>query len=125
MASLTPILVVDEIEPCLPFWTERLGFQKTTEVPHEGRVGFVILERDGVEVMYQSKASVSGDLPQLAGGGERAILYMQVENIEELEAKMNGLEPVIPMRQTFYGAAEIGFADPAGNVVIFSMQAGY
>jgi hypothetical protein len=29
------------------------------------------------------------------------------------------------MRQTFYGAAEIGFADPAGNVVIFSMSSGY
>ena len=45
MAVLTPILVVDEIEPCIPFWTERLGFQKTTEVPHEGELGFVILER--------------------------------------------------------------------------------
>jgi uncharacterized glyoxalase superfamily protein PhnB len=75
--------------------------------------------------MYQSKASVSADLPQLAGRGERAVLYMQVENIEELEAKMAGLEPVIPMRQTFYGAAEIGFADPAGNVVIFAMYSGY
>jgi uncharacterized glyoxalase superfamily protein PhnB len=125
MAVLTPILVVDEIEPCLPFWIERLGFQKTTEVPHEGRVGFVILDRDGVEVMYQSKASLSGDLPQLAGRGERAVLYMHVENIEQLEAKMDGLEPVIPMRQTFYGAAEIGFADPAGNVVIFAMSSGY
>jgi uncharacterized glyoxalase superfamily protein PhnB len=125
MAVLTPILVVDEIEACAPFWTERLGFQKSTEVPHEGRLGFVILERSGVEVMYQSKASLSADLPQLAGKGESAVLYMQVENIEDLEARMAGLEPVIPMRQTFYGAAEIGFADPAGNVVIFSMQAGY
>jgi len=125
MAVLTPILVVDEIEPCIAFWTERLRFQKTTEAPHEGRLGFVILERNGVEVMYQSKASLSVDLPQLAGRGERAVLYMQVENIEELEAKMAGIEPVIPMRQTFYGAAEIGFADPAGNVVIFSMHSGY
>lgn len=125
MAVLTPILVVDEIEPCLPFWTERLGFQKSTEVPHEGRVGFVILERNGVEVMYQAKASAAADLPQLAGRGERTVLYMQVENIEDLEARMTGLEPVIPLRQTFYGAAEIGFADPAGNLVIFAMYAGY
>jgi uncharacterized glyoxalase superfamily protein PhnB len=125
MAEMTPILIVDEIEPCLPFWTERLGFQKTTEVPHDGKLGFVILNRGGVDVMYQSKASVAGDLPQLAGGGERAVLYFQVENIEDLEGKMAGLEPVIPMRQTFYGAAEIGFADPAGNVVIFAMSSGY
>jgi uncharacterized glyoxalase superfamily protein PhnB len=125
MAEMTPILVVDEIEGCLPFWTDRLGFQKTTEVPHEGRLGFVILNRGDVDVMYQSRASLAGDLPQLAGYGERTVLYFQVENIEELESKMAGLEPVIPMRQTFYGAAEIGFADPAGNVVIFSMSSGY
>lgn len=125
MAELTPIFVVDEIEPCLAFWVDRLGFEKTTEVPNEGRLGFVILNRGGVDVMYQSTASLASDLPQLAGSGRRGVLYMEVENIEELEARMAGLEPVIPMRQTFYGAAEIGFADPAGNVVIFAMQSGY
>ena len=29
MKKLTPILVVDAIEPCLPFWTDRLGYART------------------------------------------------------------------------------------------------
>jgi len=29
MKKLTPVLFVEAIEPCLPFWTERLGFTKT------------------------------------------------------------------------------------------------
>jgi len=36
MQSLTPILLVDAIEPCLDFWM-RLGFQVTIEVPEGDR----------------------------------------------------------------------------------------
>jgi hypothetical protein len=31
--KLSPVLIVDAIEPCLPFWTDRLGFAKVVEVP--------------------------------------------------------------------------------------------
>lgn len=62
MKKLTPILYVDAIEPCLPFWTERLGFTKTVEVPHDGKIGFVILTRDGLELMYQTWASAAADI---------------------------------------------------------------
>jgi hypothetical protein len=31
--KLTPILFAEEIEPCLKFWMERLGFEKTIDVP--------------------------------------------------------------------------------------------
>ena len=51
--KLSPNLIVDSIEACLPFWIARLGFEKTVEVPHEGSLGFVILVRDGAEVMLQ------------------------------------------------------------------------
>ena len=37
-------MVVKEIEPCLPFWTDRLGFEVTVTVPHEDRVGFAMLK---------------------------------------------------------------------------------
>jgi len=106
---------------------DRLGFEKTVEVPHDGRVGFVILNRGNVEIMYQSRASVAADLPILADFATpgSTVLYIGVSNIEEIETSMADLEPAIPMRQTTYGAAEIGFREPAGNVVIFNMQAGY
>ena len=52
--------MVDAIESCIPFW-ERLGFTKTAEVPEGDRLGFVILAKDAVEVMYQTHESVQKD----------------------------------------------------------------
>jgi len=55
MKKLTPVIIVDQIEPCLPFWIERLGFIKTAEVPEGDKLGFVILVKGNVEIMYQTK----------------------------------------------------------------------
>jgi hypothetical protein len=58
--KISPVLVVHEVEPCAQFW-ERLGFTRTAQVPHGDALGFVIVELDGLEVMYQSFASVRDD----------------------------------------------------------------
>src|SRR6202171_1645902 len=67
MKKLTPVISVDQIEPSLPFWIERLGFQKTAEVPEKDKLGFVILIKGSVEVMYQTRASVAKDLGTAVG----------------------------------------------------------
>ena len=96
MKKLTPILFDDAIEPCLPFWTERLGFTRATEVPHEGRLGFVILVRDGLELMYQTWDSATADVSGAARRttGRSAALYLEVENIDEIETALRGAEIV-------------------------------
>ncbi len=121
MKKLTPVLVVDEIEPCLPFWMERLGFQKTVEVPEGSKLGFVILQKDGVEVMYQSRASVANDVPALAEArGDSTALFIEVENVDAVERAVQGVEIVVPRRRTFYGTDEIGVREPGGHAVIFA-----
>lgn len=121
LKKITPILNVKEIESCLPFWIERLGFTKTTEVPHGDRIGFVILEKDGYEVMYQTTDSVTADLPALAAlpvGG--SILFIEVDDIGAVEAALGGAEIVVPRRKTFYGADEIFAREPGGHMVGFA-----
>lgn len=118
--KLSPVLVVDAIEPCLPFWTDRLGFAKLVEVPEGSRLGFVILAKDGVEVMYQSRDSVRNDVPALADSPAGSSLYIEVSDIEAVERAVQGIEIVVPRRQTFYGADEIGVREPGGNVVMFA-----
>ena len=122
MKKLTPVLIVEKIEPCLPFWIDRLGFQKTVEVPDEGKLGFVILTRGNVEIMYQSRTSVAKDVPSLAvpSGPSSTGLYIEVEKLEPVVQALKGLEPVIPKRKTFYGATEIGVREPGGSVVVFA-----
>ncbi len=124
MKKLTPVLFVERIEPSLDFWVRRLGFTQTVEVPEGDRLGFVILVKDTVEVMLQSRASVSKDVPALLPESRSpSFLYMEVENLDEIIAKVAGMEVVIPRRTTFYGATEIAVRDPGGHVVCFAMVA--
>ena len=121
MKKLTPVLCVDEIEPALPFWIDRLGFEKTAEVPHGDRLGFVILQKGNVEVMYQTRDSVAEDVPALAStpaGG--SMLFVQVDDLDAVERALEGIEPVTPRRRTFYGSEELIVREPGGNAVNFA-----
>lgn len=120
LKKLTPVLFVEKIEPCLPFWVERLGFEKTVEVPEGPELGFVILVRDKVELMLQSRASVAEDVPGLAGELSRSFLFVEVAKLDPIIECLKGADIVIPVRTTFYGAREIGVRDPAGNVITFA-----
>jgi uncharacterized glyoxalase superfamily protein PhnB len=118
---ITPVLYVKEIEPCAAFWVERLGFTKTAEVPDGDRLGFVILQKDGLEIMYQSFASAEKDAPaarEIDGG--RTFLYIEVDKLQTIMDAMKNANVVIPLRTTFYGAKEIGVKDPAGHVIVFA-----
>jgi hypothetical protein len=125
MKKLAPVIMVDAIEACLPFW-ERLGFTKTAEVPEGDRLGFVILAKDGVEIMYQTHESVEKDagglVPRARGHG--AGFFIEVSDIESVARALDGVEIVVPRRQTFYGMDEIGVRAPGGQVVMFAQPTG-
>ena len=123
MQRLTPVLMVDAIEPVLPFWVDRLGFKKTAEVPHEDTLGFVILERDDVQVMYQTRDSVAADVPPLASSPQRGtFLYISVDDLDGIAKAFKDVTPVVPRRRTFYGAEELILREPGGNVVTFAQM---
>ena len=121
MKKITPVLMVEEIEPVLPFWIERLGFEKTVELPHGDRLGFVILAKDGLEIMYQTVDSVRADVPPLAKAAPAsAFLFIEVDDLDAIAQALEGITPVVPRRQTFYGADELIVRDPAGNGITFA-----
>ena len=124
ISKLTPVLIVDAIEPCLAFWTERLGFTQGATVPEGDTLGFVILEKDGVEVMYQSRASVAKDVPAVAKlkAGQSISLYFTVSDVGAVEKAMKGVPIIVERRKTFYGADEVGVVEPGGNVVMFAQH---
>jgi catechol 2,3-dioxygenase-like lactoylglutathione lyase family enzyme len=122
MPSITANLIVASIEACLPFYVDRLGFDKTVEVPHAGALGFVILLWGEVELMLQSVASLAEDVPAVAAEAFRAALYISVDELAPIRAALDGWPRVVPERTTFYGAREIIVRDPAGNVVAFASR---
>jgi hypothetical protein len=119
MQSLTPVLLVDAIEPCLDFW-KRLGFEITAEVPEGDVLGFVVLKSGPVELMYQSRASVAKDVPGMADFPSSTALYLHVTNLDEVIAAAGDAPVLVPKRTTFYGAVEYGVREPGGNAVTFA-----
>jgi uncharacterized glyoxalase superfamily protein PhnB len=120
--KITPVLFAEEIEPCVKFWVERLGFEKTIEVPEGNKLGFAMLQKGNIELMYQSYASADKDVAALSPVVRKGptFLYVEVENLDETIAAVKGAEVVVPVRTTFYGAKEIGIKDPAGHFITFA-----
>lgn len=132
MKKVTPLMTVDRIEPCLPFWTENMGFEITAQVPHGEVLGFAILKKGTVELMYQTQSSVDADLGASgapAGLGREmasgtATLFIEVDGLDEVIAALGDTEVLVPRRQTFYGMDEIFVRAPCGTVVGFAARTG-
>ena len=123
--KITSVLVVEEIEKALPFWVNRLGFEKVAEVPEEDRIGFVMLVRDGAELMLQTEASVAKDAPQFASAKSirtRASLFLEVDDFTDTLRRLDDYPIAMQERTTFYGMREIGVFDPNGNVIVFAVK---
>jgi catechol 2,3-dioxygenase-like lactoylglutathione lyase family enzyme len=123
--KITTVLIVEEIEKSLAFWVDRMGFQKTVDVPEGDRLGFVILVRDGAELMMQTLSSVRKDEPRFAP--ERLVtkgcgLFVEVSDFEDVKRRLDGYPVVMQERVTFYGMREIGVAEPNGHTVVFAAK---
>jgi uncharacterized glyoxalase superfamily protein PhnB len=118
----TPVLFVEQIEPSLPFWEGRLGFARTVEVPDGDRIGFAILAKGPVEVMYQTTAMLARDSAAHAVlyRNDNSFLFVEVDSISVLAKSLEGCEVVMPKRETFYGSTEIGYREPGGHFVTFA-----
>ena len=120
---ITPVLLVKEIEPLIPFWANRLGFAKTVEVPDGNKLGFVIFQKGSVEVMYQTYSSVEKDAPPAMSAEARkgpTYLYMEVDDLDAVLAAKKHLRLVLPVRTAFYGMKEFAVQDPGGHFITFA-----
>jgi uncharacterized glyoxalase superfamily protein PhnB len=121
-SKVTAVMVVQAVQPCIDFWQGKLGFEVKTTVPEGDEVGFAILTRDDVEIMYQSVPSVAKDNASILAGAKtlRTVLYFEVDDLDEIDRRLAGATRLFERRKTFYGSEEVCVPDPAGNVLVFS-----
>jgi uncharacterized glyoxalase superfamily protein PhnB len=123
LGSLTPVLVVEQVEPCVAFWVDRFGFTAENQVPgDDGRLVFASLKKGDIEVMYQTRASVIADRPASASEltGHSTALFITTEDLDAVERALEGAPVVLPRHTTFYGSTEIYVREPGGNTVGFA-----
>ncbi|MAW59320.1 MAG: hypothetical protein CMJ94_00645 [Planctomycetes bacterium] len=131
MKRLTPVLMVSDLPASLAFWHEQLGFELKGTVPvdpqgpPDGPLGFAMLQYGAVEMMLQSLDSVRLDVPDLIGDDVPAMdgigLFVEVDGpLDPWLSKIEGCEVLVPRRQTFYGADEIGVRTPDGATLMLA-----
>ena len=124
ITKVTPVRIVDAIEPCLAFWCDALGYAKKIEVPHGTSLGFVILENEAGEIMLQTRASLAEDLPTVAARNPEVVLFMEVTSLADARKAMDKgaakAEVLVKDRKSPYGMRETVVLDPQGTVVILA-----
>lgn len=123
LKQLTPVLLVDAVEPGLAFWVEKLGFTAENQVPGpDGKLLFASAKAGGIEVMYQTRASVLVESPGLAKDleGHSIVLFIAVEDLTAVETAIAGAPVVKARHTTFYGSSELYVKEPGGHTVGFA-----
>jgi uncharacterized glyoxalase superfamily protein PhnB len=123
LKQLTPVLIVEAVEPCIKFWVDRLGFAVTNEVPApDGKLIFASVQLGAVEIMYQTRASVMDEQPGAAKDlvGHSVALFITVDDLDPVEKSLAGAPVVKPRHKTFYGSTEMYVREPGGNTVGFA-----
>ena len=123
LKGLTPNLMTDNMDATLDFYLGLLGFEVVMQVPERPPYDWIMMTRDKVMLMFQSRKSVQEDLNLLGDkniGGSMAF-FTEVEGIDEwFELLKDKVEICLEMRTTFYGMTEFGFYDVNGYLIIFA-----
>lgn len=123
LKKLTPNLMVEDVQQTLAFYKEVLGFAVITTVPEQAPFDFAIVQREQVALMFQSRASLSDNVPALTGSpiGASQTFYIEVEDLLALYEQLRGkVEIVVDLHKTFYGTQEFYFRDCNGYILSFS-----
>jgi hypothetical protein len=119
-----PVLFVDSVEATRDFFI-RAGFTVAVAIPDGKSLGFAILERDGVQVMVESRDNANEPAPIRAKSRAScaAHVFMEVDDIDAVIAALGRAEIIVDRHKTFYNSDELTFQEPGGHLVTFAQFA--
>jgi uncharacterized glyoxalase superfamily protein PhnB len=125
LQSITANLLTDDMIGTLSFYQEHLGFTLTASVPETPPFGWMMLVRDGLQVMVQSRESLGEDLDifQEAEIAATLVFFCKVKDFDAWWDRLAyKVEVFMPPRTTFYGMREFGFKDNNGYRYVFAEE---
>jgi uncharacterized glyoxalase superfamily protein PhnB len=124
--SLTPNLMVNDVEETIEYYTDVLGFTLLMTVPETGKLDWAMVKRNEVVIMFQSVKSLKSELPRLKGEkpGGGLTFYIKVDRVTEIHEELfnNEVEIVSELESTFYDTVEFSIVDINGYVLTFSEE---
>ena len=124
LESLTPNLMVEDVQETINYYHGVLGFDTIDKVPENGvDLVWANLKKGDVEIMVQSVESLIEDIPEIRhekiGGG--TTLFIKMTGVEKLyEDLYEAADVVVQMKDTFYGTKEFTIRDVNGYILTFA-----
>jgi len=123
LKKLTPNLMVEDVNRTTTFYKDVLGFELLATQPESGQFDWAMMKRNDVEMMFQARASLTGELPLFkhkAIGGSLTF-YIDIDGVEGLYANLKDKVTIVQnMHTTFYGAQEFAIQDCNGYILTFA-----
>ncbi len=123
METLTPNLMVRDVNQTIDWYKLHLDFRLQMSVPEEGQFDWAMIGRDSVELMLQSVESVTRELPEFKDrpvGGSFA-MYIRMNGLRDLYQNLKDQVKVLQeLNKTFYGTIEFTVEDCNGYVLTLS-----
>jgi uncharacterized glyoxalase superfamily protein PhnB len=123
LVKMTPNLMVENVRRTIEFYQQRLGFDLIMTLPEQPPFDFAIVRRDQIQMMFQSRQSLTENVPALAGVtiGASQTFYIEVMDLLQLYEELQAhVEIVVDLHETFYGTREFYFRDINGYILSFS-----
>ena len=122
-ASVTPNLLVSNVDRSTAFYRDVLGFAVKQTVPDSQPFVFVWLERNGVPVFLNDIKAAEHDYPdaaKLPQGGSVAMFFV-ITGVDAYHAAVSPKTTVVmPLKTQFYGMREFAITDPDGHILTFA-----
>lgn len=123
LESLTPNLMVKNVNESINFYTSFLGFTLLQTVPENGDFVWGFVQKDSINFMFQRENSIREEYPELEKqqSGGALTFYIKVHDLLKLYEKIKiNVKIVHDLHKTLYGANEFSISDPDGFILVFS-----
>lgn len=126
MLSLTPELLVENIQKTIEWYQATLGFEAMFISPETGTPTFARIKRGSVEIMLYRRAEFAKEVSTFSTTpmGGSFVLYLELDNIKGEWVKIKDAVTIIqPLHQTTYGSQEFTIQDYNGYHLMFGERA--
>ena len=125
LTSLTPNLMVKNVDETITFYRDTLGFTVTMKMPEQGPATWAYINHGTVALMFQEEQSITQEYPQLAGSICAGFtLYLETDNVDAVYDHLKDKVTVVKEPHiTFYGKKELAIQDNNGIILVFAQAA--
>lgn len=123
--SLTPNIIVDDVNETIDFYQNVLGFEMISSVPEKGKLDWAMMKNGETMLMFQNKESIENELPMLndlPSGGSFTLFFVVDDVMAIFEKVKSEVDIVQDIHTTFYDMIEFSFADINGVIVTLAQR---